>query len=91
MWDLLQLAVVVGAGFLGYVAARRFVRGRLRFVDAVYSPVAPFLAAMLAALVAWPLAILPLITTTASALFAIGVGLGTSSGVRDLRRLSLPR
>ena len=46
MWDLLQVAVVIGAGALGYLAARRFVRGRLRFVDAVYSPAAPFLAAI---------------------------------------------
>jgi hypothetical protein len=92
MWELLQLGLVVGAGIFGFVAARRFVRGRLRFVDAVYSPVAPFIAAAVAALVAWPVAaILPVITTTSAALFAIGVGMGTSTGVRDLKRLALPR
>jgi hypothetical protein len=36
-------------------------------------------------------AILPVITTTSAALFAIGVGMGTSTGVRDLKRLALPR
>lgn len=91
MWGLLQMAVIAASGILGYIAARRFVRGRLRFVDAVYAPAAPFIAGFLAALVAWPLAILPLVTLPASALFAIGVGMGTSAGVRDLRRLALPR
>lgn len=91
MLDLLQFGVIVAAGIFGFVAARRFVRGRLRFVDAVYSPATPFIAAALAAVVAWPLAALPIITQTASALFAIGVGMGTSTGVRDLKRLALPR
>jgi hypothetical protein len=60
-------------------------------VDAVYSPAAPFIAAAVAAIVAWPLAALPIITQPIAALFAIGVGMGTSSGVRDLKRLALPR
>ena len=92
MWQLVNLGVIAAAGVFGFVAARRFVRGRLRFVDAVYSPMAPFLAAAVAAVVAWPVAaILPVITTTAAAIFAIGVGMGTAGGVRDLRRLALPR
>ncbi|MGH7584777.1 MAG: hypothetical protein ACREMH_00870 [Gemmatimonadales bacterium] len=91
MWDLLQVAVILGAGAIGFLAARRFVRGRLRFVDAVYSPAAPFLAAIVAAAIAWPFSLLPLITQTAAALFAIGVGMGTSAGVRDLKRLALPK
>jgi hypothetical protein len=89
---MLDLLLIGAAGVFGFLAARRFVRGRLRFVDAVYSPAAPFIAAVVAALVAWPVAaILPVITTTSAALFAIGVGMGTSTGVRDLKRLALPR
>ena len=80
MWDLLQVAVIIGAGALGYLAARRFVRGRLRFVDAVYAPSAPFLAAIVAAAVAWPFSLLPIITMTAAAVFAIGVGMGPRLG-----------
>jgi CHASE2 domain-containing sensor protein len=91
MGNLLQLAIVIGAGAFGYFVARRFVRGRLRFVDAVYAPAAPFLAAVGAAAVAWPFSLLPFITQLASALFAIGVGMGTSAGVRDLKRLALPK
>lgn len=90
MFDLLSLALTVGAGVTGFIWARRFVRGRLRFVDAVYSPFAPILAGGLAAMLFWPAAALPLITATAPAVFGIGVGMGTSTGVRDLRRMSLP-
>ena len=90
MFDLISLSLTLGAGLFGYIAARRFVRGRLRFVDAVYSPLAPILAGGLAAMVAWPASILPLITAMAPALFGIGVGMGTANGVRYLRRMALP-
>lgn len=86
MFGWLTLLVTITAAVGGYIAARNFVRGRLRFVDAAYSPAAPFLAGLLTAMVAWPLAILPIITTTTSALLGIGVGIGTASGVRALKR-----
>ena len=86
MFGWLALAATVTAAIGGFIVARNFVRRRLRFVDAAYSPVAPFLAGILAAMIAWPVAILPIITTTTSALFGIGVGLGTASGVKALKR-----
>ena len=76
----------VAVGFIGFVLAKTFVRRRLRFVDAVYSPLAPLAVGLLAAVVAWPLAILPLITGMTAAVFGIGAGIGTASGVRALRR-----
>ncbi len=83
---LLTLAVTAVAVLGGFMIARDFVRRRLRFVDAVRSPVAPWLAGIGAALVAWPAAALPLITTTTTTLFGLGAGLGTASGVKALRR-----
>lgn len=79
-------AITVVAGLMGFVLTRRFVARRLRFVDAVYNPAAPFFIAALAMLISWPLSILPLVSATASALFGIGAGLGTVSGVKALRR-----
>ena len=76
----------VAVGFIGFVLAKTFVRRRLRFVDAVYSPLAPLAVGLLAGVVAWPLAILPLITGMTAAVFGIGAGIGTASGVRALRR-----
>jgi hypothetical protein len=82
----LYLAVTVAAVFAGFLLAKGFVRRRLRFVDAVYSPAAPWIAGLGAALVAWPAAALPLITTATTTLFGVGAGLGTASGVKALRR-----
>jgi hypothetical protein len=83
-WIYLALLVAAAAG--GYTIARNFVRRRLRFVDGIYSPVAPWIAGLAAAVLAWPAALLPLITTTTTALFGIGAGLGTASGVKALKR-----
>lgn len=78
--------ITVVAGLTGFLMTRGFVARRLRFVDAIYSPAAPFIIAALAMLLAWPVSALPLVTATASALFGIGAGLGTLSGVKALRR-----
>jgi hypothetical protein len=84
---MLPLLISLTAGAIGFILARNFVRGRLRFVDAVRSPFAPLLTGILAALVTWPAVLLPLVTVTTTILFGIGIGLGTASGVRALERL----
>jgi hypothetical protein len=77
-------SVVAGVG--GYLLSRSFVRRRLRFVDAVQSPMAPLIAGAAAFLLAWPLTLLPVVTMSLAVLFGLGCGLGTASGVRALRR-----
>ncbi|MGH7509880.1 MAG: hypothetical protein ACREMZ_10450 [Gemmatimonadales bacterium] len=83
---MLHILVSLAAGVVGYFLARNFVRRRLRFVDAVHSPFAPLVAGSLAALVAWPAVLLPLVTFTTAIVFGIGTGLGTASGSRALRQ-----
>lgn len=83
-WIYFALGVL--AGVAGFSIARNFVRRRLRFVDGIYSPAAPWLAGLAAAVIAWPLALLPLVTTTMTTVFGIGAGLGTASGVKALKR-----
>ncbi len=83
---MLPLIITVVAGLAGYFLARNFVRHRLRFVDAIYSPLAPLLAGVAAAMIVWPLALLPFLKVATAAVFGIGVGLGTASGARILRR-----
>ena len=82
--------VAVGGGILAFGFARGFVRRRLRFVDAVRSPVVPVLAAVGAALLIMPLTMLPLVkivvTGVTAALVGLGAGLGTRSGVKALQR-----
>ncbi len=86
MWGTLAVFVTIAAALGGFMLARNFVRRRLRFVDAVRSPLAPLVAGLIAALVAWPAALLPLITKATAAFFGIGAGLGTASGVKALKR-----
>jgi hypothetical protein len=81
---MLQLLIVLGAGAIGFILARNFVRRRLRFVDAVRSRVAPLIAGTAAMLLAWPAALLPYVTLTTAIVFGIGIGLGTASGARAL-------
>ncbi|MDX2057790.1 MAG: hypothetical protein SFV24_08290 [Gemmatimonadales bacterium] len=85
MLEIISLALAVTAGVVSFGFARGFVRRRLRFVDAIRSPLAPILAGGVAALVAWPLTILPLITGFTAAVFGIGAGLGTASGIKALK------
>jgi hypothetical protein len=82
---MLHIIITLVAGVLGFVMARNFVRHRLRFVDAVHSPLAPIIAGSAAAAVAWPAAILPFVTLTTAIVFGIGTGAGTASGARALR------
>jgi len=83
---LIFLLSLVAAVVGGFVLARNFVRSRLRYVDAIYSPFAPWIVGALGALVAWPVALLPVITGATTALFGVGAGLGTASGVKALKQ-----
>ena len=86
----LAFTVAVGGGVLAFGFARGFVRRRLRFVDAVRSPIVPVLAAVGAALLVMPFTMLPLVkimvTGVTAAVIGLGAGLGTRSGVKALQR-----
>jgi hypothetical protein len=82
---MIHLLIALAAAGLGYLIARNFVRRRLRFVDAVQSPLAPPLAGLLATLVFWPLSLLPLVKLSTAILFGIGTAIGTASGARAIR------
>jgi hypothetical protein len=85
--SLLAFLAVLTAVVGGYATARRFVRDRLRFVDAVQRSSAPWIAAagawVLGALVAF---VLPFVGPLAALSFGASVGLGVAAGVRDIRR-----
>jgi CHASE2 domain-containing sensor protein len=83
---MLELLIIVAAGVAGFILARSFVRRRLRFVDAVHSPFAPFVAGSVAALLTWPATLLPFVTLTTTLVFGVGTGLGTASGSRALKQ-----
>ncbi|MFP4624335.1 MAG: hypothetical protein ACLFRX_09185 [Gemmatimonadota bacterium] len=87
MIELLILGAAVGGIGAGYVRARRFVRERLRFVDAVQKPVAPVVVGAVGVLAAAPVVwLLPVVGGGTAILFGAGVGLGVRHGARDIRR-----
>ncbi|MBI3981628.1 MAG: hypothetical protein HY337_01870 [Gemmatimonadetes bacterium] len=86
MFELIALAAAGVAGGWGYLQSRRFVRRRLRFVDAIRKPAAPVIAGAAAAVVAAPVvALLPIIGAGTAVAFGVGIGAGVAHGVRDVK------
>lgn len=77
---MLWLAVSAAALIGGFFVTRTFVRRRLRFVDAIQRPAAPLIAGAVAAVVALPVTILPIVTVGTAVAFGIGVAGGVASG-----------
>src|SRR3954467_13033344 len=87
MWFILGMFITFFVTLAGFVVSQRFVENRLRYVDAVQRPYAALIAGAVAALVAWPVAvILPLVGPMTALLFGVGVFAGVSSGAREIRR-----
>ena len=87
IFGLVRVAIMVAAGLFTFGLAREYVRNRLRFVDAVRQPMAPWIVGFAAWIVAVPIAgLLPLITGATALVFGAAAGLGTASGVKALRR-----
>ena len=54
VFSVVGLLVTVAAGIFAFGLAREYVRNRLRFVDAVRHPIAPWVAAFLVTVVLMP-------------------------------------
>ena len=87
---LLSFLASAVLAIVGYTQARAFVHGRLRYVDAVHTRLAPIVAGLGAALLALPLvAIIPFVGPGTALSFGIAVAGGVMAGSRDVRnRLS---
>jgi hypothetical protein len=94
MWGLIVFGVTAAISWLSYGTARRFVRERLRYVEAALTPGAAFVAGLVAMVVAIPvvglLHIIPilgsLLTGGVPLVFGLSVGLGVRSGAQDVKR-----
>ncbi len=87
MLGLIGISVAVAAAILGYMSSRRFVRTRLRYVDAAQRWTAPLLAGLGAAVLATPVTwVLPLVGGGSALLFGMAVGTGVAHGARDVKR-----
>lgn len=87
MFFLLSFLVGTVLAIVGYSQARAFVTGRLRYVDAVHTTMAPIIAGVGAALIALPLvAILPFVGVGTALSFGLSVAFGVAAGSREVRR-----
>lgn len=87
MFQFIALIITLAAVVFGFSTSRRFVRDRLRYVDAVRKPHIPFVVGFIAALIAVPVAMfLPLVGLGTALALGMGVGFGVAAGNRDVRR-----
>ena len=87
IFSLIGLVVTVAGGIFAFGLAREYVRNRLRFVDAVRHPLAPWITWLATTVILLPIvAILPLVGAGTAILVGASAGLGTSSGVKALKR-----
>ncbi|MEO8561166.1 MAG: hypothetical protein ABI601_03765 [bacterium] len=87
MFFVLSFLAGTALAILGYAQARSFVTRRLRYVDAVHTTLAPFIAGVGAALIALPImAFLPYVGAGTALSFGVAVGAGVAAGSREVRR-----
>ncbi|MCX5764615.1 MAG: hypothetical protein NTU67_08330 [Gemmatimonadetes bacterium] len=92
-FSLLALSASLVVSWITFGTARRFVRQRLRYVDAALRPSAPIIAGLGVALLAVPifnlLHLIPLVGAIVGGgtglIAAIGAGLGVRQGATDIR------
>ena len=86
MTTLIALAIAAAVALFGYRYARRFVRDRLRYVDAAQNSTAPWVAGGIATLLgAFVALFLPFVGGMAALAFGGSVAFGVAAGARDLR------
>ena len=81
-----SLAVAGTASVWGYIKSRRFVRDRLKFVDAAQKKSTAVIAGMGTGLLITPLAVLPLVDVGTAVVVGIAVGAGVNRGRKDIQR-----
>jgi hypothetical protein len=80
---MFELLIAAGAAGVGFVRSRGFVEHRLRYVDAVRSPMAPLIAGAAATAVAAPVVLfVPFVGALTAIAFGAAVAAGTHAGVR---------
>ena len=88
---MVELILAAGLAGFGYFKSRRFVRERLRFVDAVQRPAAPVVAGVATTVAAGlVVSVLPVLGAMTAVLSGVGIGMGVRHGAKDSKRLPPP-
>lgn len=83
--ELITIGIAGAAGIFGHMKSRKFVRRRLRYTSWVEKPYLGVVAGVTAAIVASPLAAIPLLSAGTALIFGAGVGTGVSMGAKEAR------
>lgn len=84
-WTLVAIAISLALTTAGFAVARRYVRDRLKFVDAVHTMKAPVIAGLVGWAVMMPLTVFPLIGVGTAIIFGLSVALGVRAGAKDIK------
>ena len=88
-WLLVSIAISLAVTSFGFMVARRYVRDRLKFVDAVHTMKAPIIAGLVGWALMMPITVLPfvgsLIGTGTAIVFGLSVALGVRAGAKDIK------
>ena len=88
---MLSFAIATVLAIVLHSAARRFVRNRLRYVDAVQKAIVPWAAGGAAFLVgALLVPVIPIVGIGTAITAALAVGSGVAAGAKDIRQGTLP-
>jgi hypothetical protein len=84
---LISIAISLAASGFGFATARRYVRDRLKYVDAVHTMKAPIIAGVIGWALFMPLTwVLPWFIGLGTAIvFGLSVGLGVRAGANDIK------
>lgn len=84
-WLLVSIGISLAVTGFGFAVARRYVRDRLKFVDAIHTMKAPVIAGLVGWAVFMPLTMLPLIGVGTAIIFGLSVALGVRAGAKDIK------
>ncbi len=91
MFNLIAFIIAAVVAVVGYTAAKKFVRDRLRFVEGAHKPTTPVIAGIGAYLVAMvAVGLLPIVGIGTAISFALSVAFGAAAGSREVRTGNLP-
>ena len=85
LFTLLSIGISLAVTTFGFMAARKYVRERLKFVDVVHTMKAPIIGGLLGWAVFMPLTLLPFIGLGTAIVFGLSVGLGVRAGAKDIK------
>lgn len=82
---LISIGISLAVTSFGFAVARKYVRDRLKFVDAVQTMKAPVIAGLAGWALFMPFTLLPFVGLGTAIVFGLSVGLGVRAGANDIK------